>query len=655
MASFWKQKPNLKIFGPTGMQMFTPSGRARKSASGIHLGQNLLEDGDLYITPKELSTHMHVLGGTGVGKSKFLELTIKELIMRGHGLCLIDPHGDLYHDILDFCSSIHEHPKAKHLNLASRVIPFDVAEEDYVFGFNPMARNKAMLVYQVISAMESIRKSWQMDSFSATPRLARWLFNMNYALIEGDLTLMQARHLASLPNNDYRPGIIGRIQNQDVKAEWEYVSELRNKERQEQLESSLNRLQPFFQNHHLRRIFGRKQNTINFPNVLQNNNIVLVNLAYQGSIREDQQRLIGTMLINELLTAAFARPKGQRNPFFVLIDEFQHFVTKDICEILDGGRKFGIHLVLAHQHLGQLKKDDHEVYYSTLTNARTKVVFGGVNVDDLKVMGEELFLPEFNPNEIKQEIWQTKFRPVESTRIVTASSESSGSGSSFARAGSTVLSCNETFIPGSGWFAAEEKASRGKGSGKTDSSSEGESSSSSSGTTVTETPFYEFHEFQELSSREFRSFQEQMYIKMGQLKRQPARHFTLLVPGQNVQLGEVRMLNTFAPTDSQRRAFLEQCFASADCFASPQAADREAADLDEMLIKESRQIELTTSNTDAVIDITPEKKPARKKSTKAAVGKSRKATSAKITKPTDETQSSIFDLIDPTDDPLSKL
>jgi hypothetical protein len=52
-------------------------------------------------------------------------------------------------------------------------------------------------------------------------------------------------------------------------------------------------------------------------------------------------------------------------------------VTKDICEILDGGRKFGLHLILAHQHLKQLMLKDSEVYYSVLGNARTKVVFGG--------------------------------------------------------------------------------------------------------------------------------------------------------------------------------------------------------------------------------------------------------------------------------------
>jgi type IV secretory pathway TraG/TraD family ATPase VirD4 len=76
--------------------------------------------------------------------------------------------------------------------------------------------------------------------------------------------------------------------------------------------------------------------------------------------------------VNELITAAFARRPDERTPFYLFLDEFQHLVTKDMCEILDGGRKFGLHLILAHQHLNQLKEKDAEVYYSVLTNARLK-------------------------------------------------------------------------------------------------------------------------------------------------------------------------------------------------------------------------------------------------------------------------------------------
>jgi len=39
--------------------------------------------------------HMHVIGTTGKGKSKLLEHMIYQDITFGHGVALIDPHGNL--------------------------------------------------------------------------------------------------------------------------------------------------------------------------------------------------------------------------------------------------------------------------------------------------------------------------------------------------------------------------------------------------------------------------------------------------------------------------------------------------------------------------------------------------------------------------------
>src|ERR1022692_4531626 len=65
-------------------------------ASGIRLGTAIGTHEQVYIDPRRLSTHMHVVGATNVGKSFFLEGIIKQLIVQGHGICLLDPHGDLY-------------------------------------------------------------------------------------------------------------------------------------------------------------------------------------------------------------------------------------------------------------------------------------------------------------------------------------------------------------------------------------------------------------------------------------------------------------------------------------------------------------------------------------------------------------------------------
>ena len=61
--------------------------------------------------------HIYTVGKSGVGKSKFLELLIRQDIAHGHGICLIDPHGDLIESILDFI------PKAKLCSLEEEIYP----------------------------------------------------------------------------------------------------------------------------------------------------------------------------------------------------------------------------------------------------------------------------------------------------------------------------------------------------------------------------------------------------------------------------------------------------------------------------------------------------------------------------------------------------
>lgn len=545
------------------------------------LGDDWVTGKPVTIQPSQLSTHLQVLGASGVGKSFFLEGMIKTLILQGQGICLIDPHGDLYHRVLDFCAWLHvKHPKAR---IAERVIPFDIAESKQVLGFNPIARNARVMTYQVVALMEAIRKAWGQSSFNETPRLARWLFNTAFALIEAGLTLIQSKYLLDPKPNPQREAIIGRLKHPDIRGEWEYIASIRDKERNEFTESSYNRMLPFLMHEVIRLILGRQGRIIDFPTVLGGRKILLVNLARQNTISEDYQRMLGTLLVNELLTAAFARPRAHRAPFYMFIDEFSRFVTKDVCEILDGGRKFGLHLILAHQHLNQLKQNDPEVYYSTLTNARLKSVFGGLSEEDLDIVGRELFTGEFNPELVKQEIWHTTFEPEEKTRLIEshATSESSGSGSGYLSNDS--LGTSETMIPGSDlWAGPQTSFMHGAASGFSDSSFESIGRSQSR----TAVPWYEYHRSSEMSSREFRSLEEQLYLKKAQLKGQPNQHHAFLLPGQSVQFLKTGTLIDHGEriTDQDREAFKAEAFFRAGCFSPPEEIEREQQVLEQSLL-----------------------------------------------------------------------
>src|SRR5439155_12677015 len=144
----------------------------------------------------------HVVGATGVGNSYFLEGILKTLILLGYGMCVIDPTGDLYHRLMDFCAYLHL--LRPELKLANRVIPFDVAETKQIIGFNPVARNARVMTYQVVALMEAIRKCWGQTTFFETPRLARWLFNTGYAVVDSSTTLTQSYHLVNPNPNPYR-------------------------------------------------------------------------------------------------------------------------------------------------------------------------------------------------------------------------------------------------------------------------------------------------------------------------------------------------------------------------------------------------------------------------------------------------------------------
>src|SRR5271166_2986957 len=43
--------------------------------------------------------HTHVIGASGGGKSKFLEHCILQDIAMGHGVCVVDPHGNHPHSL----------------------------------------------------------------------------------------------------------------------------------------------------------------------------------------------------------------------------------------------------------------------------------------------------------------------------------------------------------------------------------------------------------------------------------------------------------------------------------------------------------------------------------------------------------------------------
>src|ERR1019366_7169620 len=81
------------------------------------------------IDPEERRRHLYIVRQTGTGKSTLLLTLIRQDLLAGEGLALLDPHGDLAEDVLAHIS------KARTRDL----VYINPADIEWPIGFNPLA------------------------------------------------------------------------------------------------------------------------------------------------------------------------------------------------------------------------------------------------------------------------------------------------------------------------------------------------------------------------------------------------------------------------------------------------------------------------------------------------------------------------------------
>jgi len=169
-----------------------------------------------------------------------------------------------------------------------------------------------------------------------------------------------------------------------------------------QTESTLNRFSAFIAPPLVRRIVGQSRG-IDFRRVMDDREIVLLNLNPGAGMSEQNAKLLGTLFVNSLFAAARLRPEGSP-PFYVYIDECYRFLTADVERILDEGRKYGIHLILMHQRIGQLAAAGDHILSAVMTNARTKLVFGGLTPEEAEILEPFLYMGTYDLERVKRRL-----------------------------------------------------------------------------------------------------------------------------------------------------------------------------------------------------------------------------------------------------------
>jgi hypothetical protein len=342
------------------------------------LGKDI-ESGELVsIDYDARSRGIYVIGSTGTGKTTFLQSVAYQDMKAGHGVCVLDPHGDMIDWLLERI------PEKR----VGDVILFDPSDIEYPFAINLLEcdrKNSQEVRWTISNILGSFK---HMFANNWGPRLEH-VFNhaLWTAMTIEESTLLEV--LLLLTNKPYKDKHTADLEEPLLKDFWAgFPDDIKTKRHFELVGSTVNKLTPFLLDHQMRNIVGQTKNTINLREIMDNQKILLVNLS-KGELGENNSSLLGSFIINQILIAALSRrdlPYEKRHelPFHVIVDEYQNFSGESFSVLQSEARKYAVDLVVAHQFREQLTDENR----GSALNVGNFVFFRSIGTDGRDLAGQ---------------------------------------------------------------------------------------------------------------------------------------------------------------------------------------------------------------------------------------------------------------------------
>lgn len=374
---------------------------ARKGAApanipkeGLLLGYNAYrgQKTPIYMKHSDRQRHMYAIGKSGSGKSEFIANLAIQDIRNGHGVCVVDPHGDLVETLLNNI------PKERY----GDVVVFSPYDREYPVGLNMLeAPNPEMRDFAVQEMISIFYKLFPPEMIG--PMFEHYMRNVM-------LTLMadpnEPGTIAEIPrmfsDEAYQKRWIAKVKDPVVRAFWENeMAKTSDFHKSEMLGYLISKVGRFVEDEMMRNIIGQAESGFNLRNIMDEQKILFMDLS-KGKTGEVNSQLLGLIVVTKLQMAALARadmPEKDRKDFFLYIDEFQNYITPSIATILSEARKYRLNLIVAHQYMSQVvEKGDTQIKDAILGNVGTMFVsrIGPEDVDTF----ERIFAPTFHGSDM---------------------------------------------------------------------------------------------------------------------------------------------------------------------------------------------------------------------------------------------------------------
>jgi energy-coupling factor transporter ATP-binding protein EcfA2 len=318
--------------------------------------------------------HTYIVGGSGSGKSELLKLMFYEMQRksqkkRNFGVFLIDPHGDISKDILGF---VDNKDKERLVFLDLQINELVNLKDRYTFCINPFQiEDKSdesieaytdILVDAFVELVNDTTVTRPMRTL-LKPCISTILLMKNGTLRDLQNFMVESKNEKYILIGKQSPFQSHRDFFKDNFTDSYF--ETARKSIYGKIQSLIN--SPTFD------YLVNGESTVNLKNCMDKGKIVIIRLS-QGKSTE-VSKAFGVLVVALMQGLAKMRENIEeryRKHVFLFIDECQNYITPSIKNILEQARKYGLHLILAQQGVGQ--DMDTALKYSVLNNTALKIV-----------------------------------------------------------------------------------------------------------------------------------------------------------------------------------------------------------------------------------------------------------------------------------------
>ncbi len=358
---------------------------------GVRIGHKRIHDDwkDIHIRYPDLTQHAYILGQTGTGKSTMLYTMVMDLLNSGKHVSLIDPHGDLYDQV------VKDMPASSRAN----TVFFDPsASSETIPGINFLSHDPSDPFQKsfLMNSMYTILDSLYDMKLTGGPIFIKYFQAAMRLVMESQGSILDI--IQVFENKDYRDNLLANTKNPELTAEWNELGSTSGDYGFANISIYItSKLNEFRNNAFLREILGTKENQLDFNDIMNNGKNLLVRLPI-GVLGERGVNLVGQIIFNKFLMTAFAREKLKeelRLDHVLVVDEFHKFTTDAIGKVFSEARKYHLSLVVANQTFAQLQYD---VQHILLGNVGSMMFFRpGIN--DAQLVAR-YFEPDFTAGEL---------------------------------------------------------------------------------------------------------------------------------------------------------------------------------------------------------------------------------------------------------------